>query len=232
MEETIKQIEPGLTKKIKRINWGIDLDTFQLANKGTRLGLREKWHFPSAAFVIFEPRNAKPLYNKQIVIDAFSTFHQIHEQSLLLVATGSANAAYLGQLKTQVRRLGLEDSVRFLEKLSQAEMAEIYNLADLTVSIPQSDGFPQSVYEALACGSRLLLGDLPQYEQFISDFPEVSVVKIGDVSSTEQAFSNTLQMGNDEAYRARARAYAETNADAAKESAKLLAVYNELAKQL
>jgi glycosyltransferase involved in cell wall biosynthesis len=185
----------------------------------------------SKDFVIFEPRNAKPLYNKHIAVEAFSMLRKTHPNSILLLASGNSDPAYLGQLKSQVQRLRLQDSVRFLEKLSPIEMAELYNIADLTVSVPRTDGFPQSIYEALACGSRLLLSDLPQYNDFVSAFQAVPVVEIGDASATAQAFKSTLQVGVDEEYRAKAHAYAEANANADSESAKLLAIYAELASR-
>jgi glycosyltransferase involved in cell wall biosynthesis len=41
------------------------------------------------------------------------------------------------------------------------------NLAEAVVMVPRSDGMPNSLWEAMACGAVPVLADLPQYREVI-----------------------------------------------------------------
>jgi glycosyltransferase involved in cell wall biosynthesis len=45
-------------------------------------------------------------------------------------------------------------------------MPLFYNIADVVVSVPSSDGFPVTVLEASACASALVVSDLPYCEEW------------------------------------------------------------------
>jgi glycosyltransferase involved in cell wall biosynthesis len=49
------------------------------------------------------------------------------------------------------------------------EMPAYYSLAEVAVSVPRSDGLPQSLFEALACGTPSVLGRLAAYEEVVTD---------------------------------------------------------------
>jgi len=53
-------------------------------------------------------------------------------------------------------------------------MPALYSLADAVVMIPSSDGLPQSLFEAMACETPVVLGRLSTYEEAVS--PGVSAV--------------------------------------------------------
>ena len=44
-----------------------------------------------------------------------------------------------------------------------------YTLAEVSVNLPFSDGLPQSLFEAMACGTPSLLGRLPFYAEVATD---------------------------------------------------------------
>ena len=48
-------------------------------------------------------------------------------------------------------------------------MADYYNAADVAVGIPPSDGFPQTVLEAMACGTPNVVARLNRYEEILTD---------------------------------------------------------------
>jgi glycosyltransferase involved in cell wall biosynthesis len=55
------------------------------------------------------------------------------------------------------------------------------------VAIPQSDGMPQSLYEAMACGTYPILGNLETYRELIQDGVNGRFVKVGDVEALGEA---------------------------------------------
>jgi glycosyltransferase involved in cell wall biosynthesis len=56
---------------------------------------------------------------------------------------------------------GLADAYRLVPAVDNAGMPLLYNLADVVVSVPSSDGFPVTVLEASACAAPLVVSDLP-----------------------------------------------------------------------
>ena len=59
--------------------------------------------------------------------------------------------------------------VRFLGRLSQPELAEVYNRCDIFVLPSFFEGIPLTVIEALACGNRVVMTDLPGIADWLSD---------------------------------------------------------------
>ena len=46
-------------------------------------------------------------------------------------------------------------------------MRDYYSIADVAVSVPESDGMPQTLLEAMACGTPNLLVKLQRYEEIV-----------------------------------------------------------------
>ena len=71
-------------------------------------------------------------------------------------------------------------------------IAELYRRATVAVSVPSSDGMPQSVLEAMACGAVPVLSDLPSLREWVSDGREAFFVPIGDSTALSQAIVRLL----------------------------------------
>ena len=194
-------IELGVpTEKIIINSWGIDLDHFvRLPN---RKKLKQKWGVPDDAFVFLDPRSTNPLYNKDTILRAFANVAKgTHKKVHLLVAGIFSMPEQVELLKKLVSELGIGDIVTFIGRVNYEEMPEIYSLAECTVSVPSSDGMPQTVFEAWGCGSFLIVGDLPQYDEFIEDGVTAKRVPLREVGATADAMLWVLE---NEAVRSRA----------------------------
>jgi glycosyltransferase involved in cell wall biosynthesis len=167
-------------------SWGIDLDHF--SRKSNLKRLKQDWGVPDDALIFFDPRSAHPLYNKDIILKAFAkaaakTNKKIH----LLVAGIFATDTQMAELHQLVAELDIGGQVTFLGTVEYEQMPELYSLAECTVSVPSSDGMPQTIFEAWACGSYLIIGDLPQYDEFVEDESTAKRVPIRDVQSLNEA---------------------------------------------
>jgi glycosyltransferase involved in cell wall biosynthesis len=172
--------------KIRRINWGVDLDRFH-PNRDVSI-LRSRWSIPSSDLVFFDSRLARPFYNKHLIIEAFANYMKSGGKSAtLLISEFFAEPAYLKQLKKKVEDLGITKKVLFIGEIPYNEMPDYYTLADVTISVPPSDGLPQTIYEAFACGSFLILTVLPQYAEIIEDGVNARLVPVGDVNALTEA---------------------------------------------
>jgi len=214
--------------KIKRVVWGIDLARFHPERDVN--ALRERWLIPAADLVFFDPRLAKPFYNKHVILEAFAAYLGDEGPSAtLLVAEAFAEPAYLVHLRQRAMQLGISDNVRFVGAIAYDEMPAYYTLADITISVPPSDGLPQTIFEAYGCGSFLILGDLPQYTGVVQDGITGRLVPVGNVQKLKEALlwaaatpgvrQNASRLG---------REYVEAEADFNVQAARMNEIYAEL----
>ena len=166
LESKIRLLCPDVTS-IVRIGWGVDLNRFRpgLAVKA----LRERWKIPAEAQVVFSPRLAQRFYNHHVIIEALGYLRETVPDVVLAVVEQRGDAAYVNELRSQVQRLGLADHVRFVGSIPYDDMPCWFNLATAVVQVPESDGMPNTLLEAMACGAVPVLRQLPQYQEVIRD---------------------------------------------------------------
>lgn len=193
MDEILKRFNVN-DKKIYRITWGIDIDKFRLDLDCAPL--KKQLNITPGVNVFFSLRGCRPLYQHEKVINAFARFLSVHPDSVLLVSTMGAESNYLDQLQQQAKVLELGKKIHFLPEISSDEMPYYYNLADAVVSVPISDGMPQSIYESMACGCFHVLGDLPQYYEIIKAEENGVFVDLNDWNELEKAFSWVVENKN------------------------------------
>jgi glycosyltransferase involved in cell wall biosynthesis len=227
MDQVLQKIG-NFAKKIERITWGIDLRQFHPGRDVK--GLRDRLKIPAGSLVFFEPRSAKPLYNKHVLVSAFAKYVEAKgPPAILVLASGDANEQYLNKLKQEIETQNLSRLVRILNSLTSDEMADAFCLADVTISVPRSDGFSQSVFEALACGSYLILGDLPQYADIFDQQIGIQPMPVGETGLLAEGLLWAARHPEERIKRARSgREYAESNADKEKESKRVLGMYQKL----
>jgi glycosyltransferase involved in cell wall biosynthesis len=171
-------------RKIKRVTWGVDIHRF---SPGKEIHfLRERLKIESDTLIFFSPRICKPFYNHHQIIEAFAiyrSFSGAKKKSKLLIVEFLPQENYAKRLRDQVTEFGLKEHVQFVGTIPHQEMPFYFNLADIMVSIPPSDGMPQSLYEAMACGTYPILGNLPQYQEMIEDGVNGRLVRRGDVGA-------------------------------------------------
>jgi glycosyltransferase involved in cell wall biosynthesis len=176
--------------KIRRVTWGVDIYQFR---PGLDVSyLREQREIEPDDFVLFCPRICQPFYNKHLIIQAFAKYvRETESRAKLLIAELFADEAYRRQLGELVKELNLTRYVRFVGSVPPREMPAYCNLAHVVISMPPSDGMPQSLYEAMACGAYPILGKLPQYQELVQDGVNGRLVPVGDVSALAEAMKWT-----------------------------------------
>jgi glycosyltransferase involved in cell wall biosynthesis len=178
------------SSKIRRVTWGVDTKKFY---PGLNISfLRNRWNIQPEDMVFFCPRICQPFYNNHLILQAFSYYLQGAGKELkskLLITELFSEKSYSQKLRGLVTELGLTGKVYFVGTIPHQEMPAYFNLADIMVSTPPSDGMPQSLYEAMACGSYPILGNLPQYQEIIQDGVNGRLVPVGDVFALSEAMS-------------------------------------------
>jgi glycosyltransferase involved in cell wall biosynthesis len=144
---------------------------------------------PGGRRVIFSPRAVRPLYRHETVVRSVAG---LDPDSLLVMGDRGADPAYLASLLRLGEELGIGGQIRVLSGMTDEDMPALYRLADVVVSVPESDGLPLTVLEAMACGAPVVVSDLPGLREFLgARFPDV-LVPVGDVDALRQALATAL----------------------------------------
>lgn len=85
--------------------------------------------------------------------------------------------------------------VTFLGRLAQPELADIYNACDIFVLPSFFEGIPLTVIEALACGDRVVMTDLPGIREWLSEMTlgaDIRYVPLPAMRNTDEPLEDEL----------------------------------------
>lgn len=178
--------------------------------------------------VIFSPRTVRPLYRHETIIDAFAG---LPGEPILVMSDAGANPAYLAALREQIHARGVEDQVRILDGIAHDDMPAYLRLARVVVSVPESDSFPVSLLEAMACATPVIASDLPPARAVLEPIAPGSVVPVGDPTALATALRRALALTEDERQHLgeRLRRYVMQAADYETNMARMEGLYRRLA---
>ncbi len=152
--------------RVVEVIWGVDPDRFR-PDPEARLAQRADWDLPADGVVVFSPRILAPFYRQHVILEAFGRVIARHPAAYLVFTTFGAAPGYRRQLLDRAADLGIADRLRWTAPVPQAGMARLFAACDLVVSLPASDGFPQAVLEAMACGVACVVTDLPEFRPLL-----------------------------------------------------------------
>ena len=143
-------------KKVSTVMFGIDPMIFN----------RVERKIDPNRFVITSTRNFEPIYNIQLLLEAFKIAREkMKDPFLNLIGDGTLRAS----LEKYVNENGLKDQVKFFGKIPQPQIADVLRHSDLFVSTSLSDGNNVSLNEAMACGCISLATDIPANRHWIKE---------------------------------------------------------------
>jgi glycosyltransferase involved in cell wall biosynthesis len=180
------------TTPIAVIHEGVDVDRFQPGQESH--DLRSELGLPEGAKVVLSPRLMRPLYNlDKIAMAATRVWDQVPNAVFVFAVLPEAKDF---DYERQVRNILSADQanrVRFVDAIPHDRMADYYRLADVTISIPSSDGTPMSVLESLACETPVVVSDIENYDKdYIEADETVVAVDPQDVGSIASGLVRAL----------------------------------------
>ena len=179
---------------VEVIHGGVDLTRFHAGPK--REALREKLGLPHDAKIIFSPRLMRPLSNiTQIAAAAAQVVEKVPQAHFVFVAPAEErNENYEAEVQKILRETGAAKNARFVGAIPHDEMADYHRLADLTISIPSTDGTPMTVLESMACGTPVVVSDIPDYDRsYIDPGATVLAAKHDDATAVATALLTMLR---------------------------------------
>jgi glycosyltransferase involved in cell wall biosynthesis len=168
--DTIRQLAIGHGMPPDRIvtfPWGANIEKYiPLPGPKHLSALRQRLGWGVDTYVLLSTRNWTPLYGVEDLARAFVKARQVVPELRLLMLGN-------GPLAPMIRRIfqqaGLMEQVHFPGQVSQERLPEYYQSADLYISTSHSDGTSISLLEALACGTPVLLSDIPGNQEWVTE---------------------------------------------------------------
>lgn len=184
------------TDHICTVQFGVELDIFKPEpDNGTELvELRKSLAIPDHAKVVLSPRAITPLYNIDIILKSIPIILQHVPEATFVFLDYNTDLEYKKQLVLVIHDLSIEAAVRWLPPTrSRTEMAKLYRLSDVVVSVPSTDGTPVSVLEAMASGKPVISTDLPPLREFITNRENGLLVPVRQTSQVADSIIELLQ---------------------------------------
>ncbi len=179
-------------EKIRVIPRGVDLKRFR-PDLDTA-ALRDKLGIHHASPVIFSPRYQihEPLYNFDMIIQALPLVRKSYPNTVCIQLYDGSRKQEKRTLEKMAEDSGVSESYKLVETVGNQEMPYFYNLADIMVSVPSSDGFPVSVLEASACGTPMIVTELDYAKEWFTNGENGILVPVRDPVSLANAVVRLL----------------------------------------
>ncbi|MCB0402462.1 MAG: glycosyltransferase family 4 protein [Flavobacteriales bacterium] len=172
--------DPG---KLKLIRTGISIDEF--------LSLLEAPQRSGSEKVIFSPRSMRPIYNIDIIVTAFAKLLPRLGHAKLVIINDVPDEAYAQEILGLIEQLGIGEHCRVCSKLTKKEMANYFVNSDLVVSIPKTDGSPNSVMEAMLARKMVIMGNYEYDSELFSLLPKLEHNGVDELAETMEHYLTT-----------------------------------------
>jgi len=178
-------------KKIKLIYLGVDVDIFHPSSAKTvirkRLGLDPKRP------IILSLRPIRKIYNTLNIAHAIPLVCRRIPSALFLIFTFNSTPSMLAQFRSLISEYGVSEHVKFIGEISNDMIiADYYRAADIAVSLSLSDGTPKSVQEAMACGTPVIVSDIPAIHEWVHHKHNGLLIPPNDIEALADAIISLL----------------------------------------
>lgn len=175
-------------ERVRLVQFGVDPQEFKPGNASD--SLRADLDLDGRR-VVLSPRALRPLYRHDIAIRATAL---LPEDVTLLLVEWQPDSQYRAQLVRLIDELGLRGRVRFIPPIPHEALADYYRLASVVVSLPTSDAFPVTALEAMACGTPIVMGELPSAHEGLDGVDAGAIVAGDDPAAVADAIRTRMEL--------------------------------------
>jgi glycosyltransferase involved in cell wall biosynthesis len=175
-----------------------------------------------------------PIYNQLTIVDAAPAILQTYPDCRFIFKSRSDyhSTKYEDQVRQRIKALGIETAVRIIAEIPYQKLPELYAVSDVIVSVPDVDGTPRSVLEAMACGAYPVVSDVEALHEWIEDRDNGLFVRSVEAGQIARAVLHALSSKeNLEAAKLKNREIVETRASSDAWVAKMESLYQMAARR-
>jgi len=177
--------------RVRRIQFGVDTQQFAPGPIDPELHRSLDLDGP----IVFSPRALRPVYRHDTILEAVA---RLPVPVGLVMSGRNADPAYRRRIEAQAQSLELEGRLRILDEIPDEQMPALYRGAAAVVSVPESDGLPATILEAMACGTPVVVSDLPGLRELLDPVAPELIVPVGDAARLGEALESLLAREPDE----------------------------------
>ena len=175
----------------KVIEIGVDFNIFNFEVR-KRL-VRNKYNINNSP-IVFHSRRLSKVYDIDTIIKSVPIVKK-ELKNVKYIFTGFESELKKSTLKL-IRKYEIMNTIIFCGRLNHdKEIKYYYSDADVVVSVPVSDSSPFSVYEAIACGTPVIVSDLPWLDGKFIRNKHLITVPVSNYNILANNIINTL-IGN------------------------------------
>jgi hypothetical protein len=177
-------------RRVRTVPNGINDDVFY---RRDRLGCRARLGMAPGERIILSAGDLAELKGHHRIIAAVKSLNDRGVPARLLIAGGVGRSGrYAETLHRQVAAAGLADRVTFLGEVTQDALAELMSAADVFCLASSTEGWPNVVNEALACGTPVVATDVGAVPQMVVSDQYGFVVPVHDATALAEALGTAL----------------------------------------
>ena len=142
---------------------------------------REPW--------VINPRGFRAYVNNDAFFRSIPLILSRHPQALFLLPAMDSEP----RARSWIANLKIENSTVLLPRQSRSQMAGLFRSSQVVVSPTTHDGTPNTLLEAMACGSFPVVGDLESLREWLLPGVNGFLVDPGDPQAIAEAVSHALE---------------------------------------
>jgi len=171
------------------IDNGIEAQKFSFDESGRRR-MRDTWGARADTPVVGCVARLDPIKDHMTLLRGFALMRQSHPDARL-ICVGTAVEPHASELRTLARELHIDTAVRWMER--ELQIRDLYSALDTLCLSSISEGFPNVLAEAMACGVPCVATDVGDVRRILSsaDF----LVPAADPNSLARALVGALAQG-------------------------------------
>lgn len=152
-------------EKMMFIPNGIDTNVFY-PNDDERRRLRAQWNMGDDVKIVGNVSRFDPIKNHKMFLRSAAAV-AAERPDVRFVCVGHGKESYLQELKQLSRTLGLENKIHWIQ--AQSDVRAVYNAIDVFCSSSFSEGFPNVIGEAMACGRHCVVTNVGDSALVVGD---------------------------------------------------------------
>lgn len=176
------------TEKVIVVPNGIDIDSFRRLPE--KCSFRQKYNINQKYIILYLGR----LHERKGLDFLIKSYAELLKEvnDVILVLAGPDDG-YLNKAKSLVDKFNLEDHVKFTGFISSVEKLEVYVDADVLVCPSIFEVFGLVPFEAIICGTPVIVTDDCGCGELIKESKSGYLVKYGDINSLEEKMRIILE---------------------------------------
>ncbi|MCR4660466.1 MAG: glycosyltransferase family 4 protein [Clostridia bacterium] len=178
MANELKKLFPNYKKSITVTPFGIDIEKFTPYPK-----------IDNNSIIIGIVKYLKPIYNIDLLIDAFTIIHKKFNNTKLEIY---GDGPLKNELIEQCKRNGILDCVNFHGLIPNDSVPKVINCMDIFVNCSLQESFGVAVLEAMACEKPVVVTTTPGYCEIVEDGIDGIILKDRNPQTMATAFEKLI----------------------------------------